>query len=121
MTQEIQGIGIDVYHDGMRHLMSAAAPGTAKVLTKDGSVDVPFAAGELLLADDHGRVIVGPVSVSGAVDLAERVLDGDMRAITDPLTIFALATAIAGFRLELDPCEPDPVDPAVAALDVTGA
>jgi len=116
MTKEIHGIGIDVYHGGMRQLMSAAAPGTTKVLTKDGGVEVPYAAGELLLADEQGRVIVGPVSVSGAVDLAERVLDGDMRAITDPLTIFALATAIAGFRIEVDADEPDAIDPEPATI-----
>lgn len=119
MTSEIQAFGIDIYHGGMRHLMYAAAPGTTKVHAKDGNVDVPFAAGDLLLADEHGCVIVGPVSINGAVDLAERVLDGDPRAITDPLTIFALATAIAGFRVEVDPDEPEPVE--TASTNAAGA
>ncbi|MBB3705804.1 hypothetical protein [Aminobacter aminovorans] len=87
--------------------------------TKEGTAELPYAAGDLLLADDDGRVICGPVSVPGAVELAERVLEGDLGAITHPLTLFALATALAGFRIELDPGEPDPVEPAVAALAAT--
>ncbi|GAA2887766.1 hypothetical protein GGQ99_004740 [Aminobacter niigataensis] len=120
MTKEIQAFGIDSYRRGMRNLMYAAAPGITKVITKDGTVDVPFAAGDLLLSDEHGRVIVGPVSLVGAVDLAERILEGDQRAFTDPLALLTLATAIAGFRIENDPAEPEPVEPA-AAVSVPGA
>lgn len=116
MTSEIQGFGIDTYHGGMRHLMYAAAPGSTKFATKDGSIELPYAAGDLLLTDEHGRMIVGPVSIDGAVELAERVLDGDQRAMTDPLTLLALATAIAGFRIEVDPDEPALTEPAAAVL-----
>ena len=113
MSGEIQGFGIDSYQNGMRQLMYAATAGTKPVITKDGTVDIPYAAGDLLLADETGNVIVGPVSLAGAVDLAERILEGDRRAITHPLALLTLATAIAGFRIETDTSEPDPVDPAI--------
>ncbi|MBE1208161.1 hypothetical protein [Aminobacter carboxidus] len=103
MTQEIEAVSIDTYRAGMRQLMSAAGPGTIPNMTKDGVVDVPYAAGDLLLANEQGNLICGPVSVPGAIDLAERILEGEQRAITHPLTLFTLAMALAGFRIELDP------------------
>lgn len=121
MISEIKGFCIDSYQNGMRQIMYAAEPGVTKITTKEGSIELPFAAGDIMLADEHGRVILGPVSIEGAVDLAERILEGDHRAMTDPLALLTLATAVAGFRIEVDPDEPEPVATAAAALATTGA
>lgn len=118
MISEIKGFGIDSYQNGMRQLMYAAEPGVTKIITREGSIELPFAAGDLLLADEHGRAILGPVSIEGAVDLAERILEGNLRAMTDPLALLTLATAVAGFRIEVDPDEPDPT---AAIATTTGA
>lgn len=96
MTADISGFLIDTFANG-RSLVYAAEPGVVSGMTKEGPIDLSYKAGDLILADKHGKSVCGPVGISGAVDLAERVLEGDPRALTDPLAMLVLAAAIVGF------------------------
>lgn len=101
----IVGFAIDSFNGG-KQLVYAAEPGVIDATTKDGVVAVPYRAGDIILADPNGGLICGPVGPTGAVDLAERILDGDARAITDPLALFVLAAAICGFMGSHDDVDP---------------
>lgn len=94
---ELRADEIDHFQGGRRRLMRITMSGVAVHRSKDGPVDLPFASGDVLLANERDDVIVGPVSLAGVVDMAERILEGDQRTITDPLAILALATAVVGF------------------------
>ena len=83
--------------------------------TKDGPVPVPFCAGDVLLARMDDSVVVGPISHEAAFSLSERVLNGDQRAVTDPLSILALAAAVIGFSRFDSVDHPSPAAPGVAA------
>lgn len=98
MTAAIIGFAVDSFKGG-KQLVYAAEPGVVDAMTKDGVVAVPYRAGDIILADPEGGLICGPVGPNGAIDLAERVLDGDSRAITDPLALFVLASAVVGFLM----------------------
>lgn len=96
MTSSIIGFAIDSFKGG-KQLLYAAEPGVVDAITKDGAIQLPYRAGDIIFADANGKLICGPVGVAGAVDLAERILDGEERAVTDPLALLVLASAIVGF------------------------
>lgn len=63
--------------------------------TRDGATAmVDYTAGAFVLADDAGRVIVGPVQIEAAQALAEAVACGNPRALTEPQNSLILATAL---------------------------
>ena len=110
---KVEAETIDTYQGGYRHLMRVTAPGSYAVLQKDGSTaQIPYQAGSVLVADDFNHVLAGPVSREGAADLADRILDGDARALTAPDTLLVLAAAIAGFGLSGG--APDAVERCIA-------
>lgn len=94
---EVHATVIDTLNGGKWRVMRVTQPGTMEVPTKNGPVDMPFYPGDVLLADAADRIICGPVSLDGAIELAGRILDNDARAKTDPLAILILSTALAGF------------------------
>ena len=100
---------------GGRILGYTETGGSFPVMAKEnGEVlirDVTYPAGSLVLFDQKGT-IVGPFAFPGALDLAERVLDGDQRALTDSRTLLTLASAVVGFSIS-----PEPTEPAAAALE----
>lgn len=105
--QTIHAEPIDSFRQGRWRLMRATLAGSTPATTKGGTIEAPFAAGDVLLADSADDVVVPPVSRIGATDLAERILDGDSRAATDPHALLVLALAIAGFGFaEAPPTEP---------------
>ncbi len=98
----IDAVVIDTFKDGSRRLMRADKPGTVGVIGKDGTtVPVSYPAGAAILSGVGGVALVGPVSFQSLCDLAERVLDGDPRALTDPLSLLALASGICTFRSDI--------------------
>lgn len=106
---------LDEFKNGQRILSYTESGGTVQHQTKDGVVDVAYGPGSLVLFNDLG-VIAGPLNIEGARDLADRVLDGDSRAITDPRTLTLLAMAVTGWLVE------SPVgEAAAAALELEAA
>lgn len=113
---------LDTYRKGDRRLMLATDAGTTPARTKEGDVEVPYRPGDAILGSADNLVICGPVSPSGAIDLAERILDGDQRAVTDPLAILALAVAVVAFqRPAAQPLHPETGAQALPAPEPHGA
>lgn len=79
-----------------RKLMLTTRPGAIPAGTaRNGSpAIVEYTAGAFVLADDAGRVIVGPVQIEAAQALAEAVACGNARAMTEPQNSLVLATAL---------------------------
>jgi hypothetical protein len=96
-STEIHAAVLDIYYAGRWRVMRVTQPGMMEVATKNGPVEMPFYPGDVLLADAGDRILCGPVSLDGAIELARRILDNDVRARTDPLAILILSTALAGF------------------------
>ena len=94
---EIHATLLDSFNAGKWRVMRVTQPGSMPVQTKNGTYDMPFYPGDVLLAGEANNIICGPVSLDGARELAGRILDNDARAKTDPLAILILATAMAGF------------------------
>ncbi|WP_127524638.1 hypothetical protein [Mesorhizobium sp. Z1-4] len=105
---------IDAFRNGKRRVMSATEPGSLTATGKEGPVELPYRVGDALLADERDEVICGPFSLQGAVGLAESVLEGNERAITDPLTLPVLATALVAYSK----AEPTAPDQAPTALEM---
>lgn len=101
----IVGFAIDSYRGG-RTLVYVAKDGAIDVLGKEGPVSLPYKAGDVVLADSGGKPICGPVGVGGAIELAERVLNGEERYVTDPLALLVLAAAVCGFMGSHDDVDP---------------
>src|SRR5690606_23895797 len=91
LMTEIHATAIDSFNAGKWRIMRVTKPGSFPVSTKAGIVDMPFNPGDVLLADANDRIICGPVSLDGAVELASRILDNDARAKTDPLASLILS------------------------------
>jgi hypothetical protein len=105
---ELRGFALDDYRDGDSRLLILDHGGQFEEPTKDGPVMVPYYAGDAVLARKDGTVICGPVGPAGAVALAESVLEGDQRTITDPRALLVLAAAVVAF---LDTYLPAPAAP----------
>ena len=96
---------LDEFLNGKRTLAYTESAGVTTHQAKDEVVDIPFGVGSLVLLDDRGT-IVGPLTVEGARSLAERILEDDQRAKTDPRALLTLATAVFGWLVEPDYSEP---------------
>lgn len=106
---------LDTFRAGKWRLMAITEPGLMKVGTKEGEVDQPFGPGDVVIATADGWLVCSPVSPAGAVDLAERILEGDARARTDPMAMIALAAAVCGFvQAETPPPSTEPKSAALA-------
>lgn len=104
MTTPIHAQPLDEFNNGKWRILCVTSDGTLPVTTKEGQVDVPYRAGDVLLVDERDEVICGPVGLQGAVDLAERVLDCDAQVRTNPLTLLVMATALSAFSgIEVEP------------------
>lgn len=107
---------LDDFQQGNWVLSYTETGGTTDRLSKDGSlIEVAYPANSLVLFDDRGT-IVGPISIEAARSLAERILEGDQRAGTDPKALLTLAIAVHGFLLF-----PDIDEPTASALATEAA
>lgn len=97
MQNEIHARELDSYRQGKWRLMQITQPGTFLVPVKEGEQEQRYSAGDVLIAGRNDSIVVPPVTVEGAIDLAQRILEGDSRAVTDPLAVLALAAAVCGF------------------------
>lgn len=113
MTKPIHAQVIDRFNSDKWSVLVVTDDGILPVSTAEGEIDMPYHAGDVLLAGEHDEVICGPVSLAGAIDLAERVLDCNMRVRTDPRTLLILATALAALA-DAPGDAPIPVTPALA-------
>jgi hypothetical protein len=112
----IHAQSIDSFNRDKWRVLIVTEPGTIPVIQKDGStVDVAYRAGDAILGDETDSVIAGPVNLAGAIDLAERVLDCNLRVGTDPRTLLCLATALVAFTNDSD----NPNSPRTPALTPT--
>lgn len=103
---------IDRFQGGDRLVQVVSEPGITKVRTKEGEIDLPFKPGDVALTRGDGSVICGPIGFEAALDYAERVLEGDQRANTDPVGRQMLAAVVVAIS-SVQPSEPPP--PAVEA------
>lgn len=99
---------IDRFRGGERLVQVVSEPGVTKVMTKAGVVDHPFKPGDVALTAGDGTIIVGPASFAAVLDFAERVLNGDQRAGTDPIGLQMLAAAIVAISSIRPPDDPLP-------------
>lgn len=64
---------------------------------KDGAaLTRSFTAGAVALQDKDGSCAAGPVDFWAAIQFAERIIEGDARAVTEPGAVLLLATALVG-------------------------
>lgn len=103
---------IDQFSEGRMRVMAASDSGTVTLSNKEGPVEVPYPAGSILLVNERDEVVCGPTSFEGALDLAERALDGHSRTITDSIALLAIASAFIGYAGRLEPAP----EPAAQAL-----
>lgn len=107
---------LDDFQQGKWVLAYTESGGSTDRMAKDGSlIEVSYPANSLVLFDDRGT-IVGPISIEAARSLAERIMEGDQRAATDPKALLTLAVAVHGFLLF-----PDIDEPTAAALAMEAA
>lgn len=104
---DIHARDLAIYKGGQRRLAVITQPGTYPVQRKSGEVDIPFEPGEIVLADQTGHVIVGPLNFAGALSIAVSVLDADPRAVTESHSLLALASWVACLGLQ-PPQESEP-------------
>ncbi|WEZ84606.1 hypothetical protein P6U16_08540 [Rhizobium sp. 32-5/1] len=83
---------------GGREIVTTVSGGVlANGVAKNGSPLIEtYPAGAMILSDEHGRLIVGPIDIDAAIDLAERIAMGNARALTEPQAGLVLATALLG-------------------------
>lgn len=91
---DIRATAIRSYGNGRYCLMRVTQDGVARAPTKDGEIDVPFYAGDVIVTDAVGFVLVEPINMAGAVALATEIMEGRSRTITDPLILLKLAAVI---------------------------
>lgn len=113
---EIHATDIAMFRAGRYRLMRVTAPGIAKVRSKDGEVDAPFSAGDVIVTDAVGHVLVSPISLAGGVEIATEIMEGRSRTITDPLLQLKLAAVILAYATAPETTEP-PSMPAAASAD----
>ncbi|MCJ8517793.1 hypothetical protein ABID21_000692 [Pseudorhizobium tarimense] len=64
---------------------------------KDGSpLSQSFTVGAVALQEKDGSCIAGPVDFWDVIGFAERIIEGDQRALTAPVASLLLATALVG-------------------------
>lgn len=100
---EIHAIDIATFRAGRYRLMRVTAPGIAKARSKQGEVDAPFSAGDVIVTDAAGHVLVEPISLAGGVELATEIMEGRDRTITDPLLHMKLAAVILAYASPTPP------------------
>lgn len=59
-------------------------------------VTLTFTAGAVALQEKDGSCAAGPVDFWAAIQFAERIIEGDVRAATQPGAVLLLATALVG-------------------------
>jgi hypothetical protein len=107
---EIHAEPIDAFQSGAVTVMCVTKAGNSDMLARDGStVKVPYREGDVILVGDDSHLICGPVGFDEGVAFAERVLEGDQRALTQPVGIQMLATIIVA--LSTLPQFQPPADP----------
>nr|CAD6410907.1 hypothetical protein REQ54_00808 [Rhizobium sp. Q54] len=84
---------------------------------KDGSpLARSFSSGAVALQEKDGACAVAPLDLHAAVEFAERLIEGDARAITEPGAVLMLATALVAIVLSWPvPAMSGQVDAAEAA------
>lgn len=115
---------IATFLTGERQIMVVQEGGSYEAgVNKDGSAKkVSFQPGDVVLADSAGHVIVAPIGMSGAVQIATRVIEGDPYVCTDSHSLRALATVVLAISLQPQPGpEPEPAADAVAVPEAQGA
>lgn len=115
---EIHATDIATFSAGRYRLMRVTAPGIAKACSKDGEVDAPFSAGDVIVTDAVGHVLVSPISLVGGVEIATEIMEGRSRTITDPLLQLKLAAVILAYASAPETPAPPNVP---AAVDATAA
>lgn len=82
--------------NGDRCIMRTTSAGTIPNGTaKDGSALLAdYPAGALILSNEKGDVIVGPIDIDRAVDLAHAMAIGNGRALTEPQGSLIIATTL---------------------------
>ena len=111
---EIHAEVIDTFQRGAVRVMCVTEPGNTVVIGKEGKVKIPYKAGDVVLVGVDDRLICGPIGFEGAVELAERVLSGDSRAMTQPAGLQMLATVLVALSSELSRLPPMPAAAEVA-------
>lgn len=113
---EIHAHDVCVFANGWK-VATVTQPGSVKLPSKGGPVDVPFQLGDAVLVGASGTIVVAPISFAGATDIARKVIECDSRTITDGHSLRALATAVIGFAAQTvapEPTpEPDQSEPAI--------
>jgi hypothetical protein len=112
---------IAVFKNGQRRLMRVTQPGTAPVITKTGTVEKPFAAGDFLLADETGHVIVMPLDMETAVAIATEIVEGNAYFLTSSHSLRALAVAVLAIHHTQQSPSPESAEAAMQAPATTGA
>jgi hypothetical protein len=115
---EIHAAEIASFRDGRYRLMRVTKDGEAPARTKDGEVQVPFFAGDVIVTDAVGHVLVPPINLAGGVEIATEIMEGRQRTVTDPLLQLKLAAVILGFA---DPEESAPEPEAAEAAKAAKA
>ncbi len=87
-----------------RALLQAEKPGTITDGTaRDGSPrTLPYGPGAVILADQSGALIAGPLDILGAEQLAVAVIEGDARTLTSPALDLRLASALLALIADLE-------------------
>lgn len=83
-----------------RYLAATNEAGSYTVDVKQGSVDLHWSPGAIVVGDKNDVAVVGPIDVAQGVRLAHQVFAGDPLIITDPLTIHAIAACLLAVMRE---------------------
>lgn len=97
---EIHAHDVAVFKNGWK-VATVTKPGSTKVASKDGPTDAPYQVGDVVLVDNFGKVVVGPISFAGATDIAHKVIECDPRTVTESHALRALAAAVIGFAAQI--------------------
>lgn len=116
MSVEIHARDVAVFANGSK-VATVTKPGTIEAATKTGPVDRAYNVGDVVLVDGRGLVLVTPLSLPGAIEIARAVIENHPGTVTDSNSLRALATAVIGFAAQTVAPEPvkDAVEPQEAA------
>lgn len=103
----ISCITIDTFRRDSWRLVVVQQDGSTTAIRKGEhgaeEFSLPFKAGDVTLTTADGNSLFPPISLNRAIDLAERILEGDSRAATDSVSQLVLAAALVAFRPPTDP------------------